>query len=199
MKAMKRWSTLFLLLSGCAAPAGMEGRDHATLFAPNRSLTLPSPADLGRSVQAMQLITVQRDGESYVFEGQISITPERFLLVGTDPMGRRAMTLTWTEAGVTTETASWMPSVLRPDSMLADIVMIYWPEDVVRKAIAPAGAELVSDAWSRTVHIDGRDVLHVDYDGIGKGPAMGPWNGTLHYANHGWGYEIAVQSVEAQR
>jgi hypothetical protein len=195
MKVMKRWSALFLLLlSGCAAPAEVRGRDHATLFAPNRSLALPQPADLGRSVQAMQLITVQRDGDTYVFEGQISITPERFLLVGTDPMGRRAMTVTWTEAGVTTESAPWMPSALRPDSMLADIVMLYWPEDVVRRAIAPAGAELVVNAKSRTVRINGRDVLHVDYDQSGTGP----WTGSLHYANHGWGYEITVRSVEAQ-
>jgi hypothetical protein len=99
---------------------------------------------------------------------------------------------------VTTETASWMPSVLRPDSMLADIVMLYWPEDVVRKSIAPAGAELVADARSRTIRIDGRDVLHVDYDVTGKGATTGPWSGSLRYANHGWGYQIAVQSVEAQ-
>jgi hypothetical protein len=193
MREMKRWGAFLLLLSGCAAPAEMQSHDDATLFAPNRSLALPRPADLGRSVQAMQLITVQRDGDTFVFEGQISITPERFLLVGTDPMGRRAMTVTWTEAGVTTETAPWMPSALRPDSMLADIVMLYWPEEVVRRAIAPAGAELVADTRSRSVRIDGRDVLHVDYDEAGKGP----WTGTLHYANHGWGYEIAVQSVEA--
>ena len=193
MKEMKRWGAFLLLLSGCAAPVEMQGRDPATLFTPNRSLVLPRPADLGRSVQAMQLITVQRDGDTYVFEGQISITPERFLLVGTGPMGRRAMTLTWTEAGVTTETAPWMPSVLRPDSMLADIVMLYWPEDVVRKAIAPAGTELVADARSRTVRIDGRDVLHVDYDKT----TSGLWTGSLHYANHGWGYDITVQSVEA--
>jgi hypothetical protein len=87
-----------------------------------------------------------------------------------------------------------MPSALRPDSMLADIVMLYWPEDVVRRAIAPAGAELVVNAKSRTVRIDGRDVLHVDYDQSGTGP----WTGSLHYANRGWGYEITVRSVEAQ-
>jgi len=194
MREMKRWGAFLLLLSGCAAPAEMQAHDHATLFAPNRSLVLPRPADLGRSVQAMQLITVQRDGESYVFEGQISITPERFLLVGTDPMGRRAMTVTWTEAGVTTETAPWMPAALRPDSMLADIVMLYWPEDVVRRAIAPAGAELTADARSRTVSIDGRNVLHVDYEQSGTGP----WTGSLHYANEGWGYRIAVRSVEVR-
>jgi hypothetical protein len=195
MKVMKRRSALLLLLlSGCAAPAEMRDRDHATLFAPTRSLVLPQPADLGRNVQAMQLITVQRDGDTYVFEGQISITPERFLLVGTDAMGRRAMTVTWTDTGVTTETAPWMPSALRPDSMLADIVMLYWPEDVVRRAIAPAGAELVTDAMSRSVRIDGRDVLHAEYDGAGASP----WTGSLHYANHGWGYEITVRSVEAQ-
>jgi hypothetical protein len=196
MKVMKRWSALLsLLLSACAAPAEMQPSDSATLFAPNRSLALPRLADLGRNVQAMQLITVQRDSDTYVFEGQISITPERFLLVGTDPMGRRAMTVTWTDGGMTTETAPWMPSALRPDSMLADIVMLYWPEDVVRRAIAPAGADLVADARSRTVRIDGRDVLHVDYDATGTGP----WTGTLHYANRGWGYEITVQSVEARQ
>jgi len=54
-------------------------------------------------------------------------------------MGRRAVTITWTGQNVSAETAPWVPETLRPGSMLADIILIYWPEAAVRRAL-PDGA-----------------------------------------------------------
>jgi hypothetical protein len=78
--------------------------------------------------------------------------------------------------------------------MLADIILIYWPEAAVRGAL-PAGGELLQEARGRTVRVNGKDVLRVDYDWA----AGARWNGTLRYSNFAWGYEIEVQSSELRR
>ncbi len=194
MTMHKGWVALLFLLGACASVPGGGPADPSTpLLAPGEPLALPRPSDLGQSVEAAQLITASRDGQTFVFEGRISVTPERFLLVGVDSLGRRAMTVTWSDAGLEVETAPWLPPALRPGSMLADIVVLYWPEAVVRRALAPAGGTLSADAHRRSVRIDGKEVLHAERswaDGA-------PWTGTLRYANLAWGYEIEVQSMAA--
>lgn len=185
---------LSLLLAGCATmPSPVSPEEAARpMIAPQQMLTLPHPADLGRNVQAVQLITFRRDDQVMVFEGHLSITPERLLLVGIDSLGRRAMTLTWTEAGLATEVAPWLPSAVRPGSMLADIVLLYWPAAAARAAL-PSGGTLIDSARRRQVQVDGKPVLDIDY-GF---DIAGPWKGRLRYKHFSWGYEIEVQSAEA--
>jgi hypothetical protein len=78
--------------------------------------------------------------------------------------------------------------------MLADIILIYWPEATVRGAL-PVGGELLQEARGRTIRVNGKDVLRVDY-----GWAAGArWNGRLRYSNFAWGYEVEVQSSEMGR
>jgi hypothetical protein len=167
----------------------------AAQFAPGRDLALPVPADLGRSVEAAQMLSVKYDGQTFAFEGRISITPERLVLVGVDGMGRRAMTASWDGRSLAMESAPWLPSRVRPGSMLADIVVLYWPEAAVRQALAPAGCKLLATAKSREVRCGNDAVLTAKYDW----PAGAKWNGTLAYSNLAWGYEIEAQSKEIRR
>ena len=179
------------VLAGCASDEAPS--ETLPMIAPGHLLTLPAPGDLGRSVEAAQLITVRREGNTYVFEGHISVTPEKFLLVGVDGTGRRALTLTWDRLGkVTAETAPWMPDAISPGPMLADIVVLYWPEAIVRRALKESGATLAVGNGSRTVTADGVQILRAEY----QGGAEAPWSGKLRYRNDAWGYDIEVQSVE---
>jgi hypothetical protein len=184
--------TLLLgVLAGCASDDAPQ--ETLPMIAPGHLLTLPAPGDLGRSVEAAQLIAVHRESETYVLEGHISVTPEKFLLVGVDGTGRRALTLTWEKSGkVTTETAPWMPRAIPPGPMLADIVVLYWPEAIVRGALKESGATLAVADGSRTVTADGVQILHAEY----QEGAEAPWSGKLRYRNDAWGYDIEVQSVE---
>jgi hypothetical protein len=203
MRASIFWlGPILVLLAGCTAilplpailPAPAAADPTAPLIGPGQRLNLPRPADLGRSAIATQLITASGYGQTFVLEVNLSVTPERVTLVGLDGIGRRAITITWTDQNVTAEVAPWVPETLRPGSMLADIIVIDWPEAAVRRAL-PAGGELIQEPRGRTIRIDGNDVLRVDY-----GWAAGArWNGTLRYSNLAWGYEIEVQSSEVRR
>lgn len=127
-----------------------------------------------------------------VFEGHISATPTKVLLVVVDPLGRRALSVTWNDTGITYEAAPWLPPTVRPRNMLADIIVLYWPEPVVRQALALSGGRLVVTPGSRSVLMAGQEVIHADYR-----PTAGHeiWMGESHYRNLPWGYDLEIQSI----
>jgi hypothetical protein len=177
--AMRRLLPVLLLLAACAAPPSEDG---AVAIAKGISLVLPTPGDLGHSVEAVQMVTARRGGDVHVFEARLSVDPQRLLLVGTDSLGRRAMTVTWSEGRVTTERADWLPDTLRPENVLADIVLLYWPEAVVGRAVR--GAATTQAGSQRRIG----EAIAVAWDGD-------PWNGRVRLVNASFGYELEVRSV----
>jgi hypothetical protein len=191
---------LFLVaLAGCSSmggQAGDPGRDTVALLAPNLRLDLPAPASMGRSIEAVQMVTAHHDGDTVVFEAHLSVTPERALLVGVDATGQRLMTVTWRGSDITVERSPFLPQSVRPGAMLADLVVLYWPADVVRQALASSGANLAVDATSRTISLHGKPVLQATY----QGGAADPWSDTgLHYRNLAWGYDIDVATLQVSK
>jgi hypothetical protein len=163
-----------LLLAACEAPR--------VLLAPGVPLVLPSPGELGRSVEAAQVVTATRGGEVTVFEARLAATPDEFRLLTTDTMGRRALGIRWTDQGIEQDRAAWLPVELKAENILADLVLLYWPEAAIRRGLS--GASLSSDASGRRIG----EVVSVRYDGD-------PWTGTAWLENRAWGYAIEVRSV----
>lgn len=185
---------LMLALAACRTePADMTVAPIP--IAPDLAMTLPRPDDLGRSVEATQLLTARYGAQSFVFEARLSATPDRFLMVGLDPMGRELLRITWSPSGLYYQAAPWLPAGLRPENMLADIVLLYWPETVVRRTLAAAGGTLVSGPHSRLVMAGGKEVMRADYQPVA---GESPWTGRLHYRNLAWGYELDIQSSEVR-
>jgi hypothetical protein len=157
------------------------------MFAPGRALDLPGPGDLGHSVEWLQQITVHHGADVFAFEGRLSVTPDRLKLVGVDGLGRRAMTVIWDKSGSVTATrAEWLPPQVKPGSMLADIVLLYWPREVLRRALKSSGATLQEIGRTRIVSVGADEILHIDDLG----------NGRVAYRNSAWGYTIEVQTIE---
>ena len=188
-------------LSGCAS-AQMPGLinaaavsapiAHQPFIAPGQRLVLPRPADLGRRAEARQLVTLRHNGNILTFEARLSVTPERISLVAIDPLGRRALTVTWDGTAIAAETAPWLPDAVKPGSLLADLVAVYWPETVVRGALASAGGDVIAGPRTRVIRLGGATIFRAEY-----GWAQGAqWTGKLHYTNLAWGYEVDVQSLE---
>ncbi|MEI6987601.1 MAG: DUF3261 domain-containing protein [Rhodospirillaceae bacterium] len=196
--ANKWWITrqfpilLVLLVTGCATVTLPPEPVRSVSIATGVMLTLPPSSALDRTVEAAQLVTARYRDQTFLFEGRISVTPERFLLVGLDTMGRRALTVTWTADGVTLDAAPWLPDTLKPGNMLADIVLIYWPEATVRAALS--GASLEAGPMGRSVrNADGAEIVNIVYGKLG---AAGAWSGRLRLSNLARGYDIEVQSEE---
>lgn len=179
---------LIVLLDGCAAPpAAKEG----TLIAPDLYFLTPTPRELGYSVSASQLVTARYRGDVYVFQAQIAVSPDRLTMIGLDPFGRRTLTITSTDSGVTVEAAPGLPDGLRPANILADMAIVYWPEEAVRRGLSESSAILRASARERSVILNGTELIRVDYDAAQNGQ----WARSARYMNIAFGYELDLRSV----
>lgn len=194
---MPRRACAFVLLTLVPAACAQHSTDRAgrsVQIAPDLSLTLPRPADLGQSVEVMQLVTARYGDQTYAFEARVSATADQFLMVGLDSLGRRAMTITWSDAAISYESAPWLPPQLRPENVLADMVLLYWPESTVKQALAPSGGVVTAVPGRRTIAKAGEPIVQIQY---GASPDGSPWSGSLRYRNLAFDYEMDVQSVRS--
>jgi hypothetical protein len=185
-RALLRFGVL-LALDACATP---PPRDQV-LVAPGLTLLLPGPASLNRRIEASQLVVARYGARTIAFEARISAAPDHFDLLCIDTLGREAMRIHWTQAGIVAEKAPWVPENLRPENMLADIVMLYWPEAVVADALAASGGTLVAEPGVRSIRLRGRAVIHADFQPL---PGADPWNGKVRYRNLPRDYTLDIQS-----
>lgn len=192
---MKSWGFALLLaflltgLASCATPVSKPDDFDRVEIAPGMVIALPSPGALGRSIEAVQLVTVQFDDRSLSFEGRIAIDPDRLLLVGTDLAGRRLMRIEWRAGQWHVEKSPEIPDQLSPARILADIALIYWPSPTLAATLAP-DARLAETPGRRTLLHRNRPVIEIEI------PIDNPWSGPSRLTNLGWQYVIDVQSRE---
>jgi hypothetical protein len=181
-----------LSLAGCSATGTVQPASQVTV-APGIVFSLPPPAALGRSVEASQLITAHYQHDTFVFETVISVTPKRLLVVGTDMLGRRAMTIEWTGTDLKVEAAPWVPAELRARNVIADIMLLHWPENAVRAGLGGTSEVHDDGAGHRVITLDGHDMIRIDR----TAGVPGRWTGKWSYRNTGWGYALNIQSTES--
>ena len=182
---------LTLALAGCATRTA-KMTDESVLIGPELTLVMPHPGELNRTFEAVQLVSARYGERTFVFESHLSASPGHFLMVGLDSVGRKAMTITWTDTGISYEAAPWVPEQLRPQNVLADIVILYWPETSVHRSLI--GGTLTTGLNTRSVMIGDKEIIHIDYQPTHPGDL---WSGRLNYKNLAWGYELDVQSLES--
>ncbi len=85
-----------------------------------------------------------------------------------------------------------MPAFVVPKGLLADLVAICWPENVVRTALESSGATLVVQNNERIVLAHGRETMRA----MRNWDPQASWTGRLSYRNVRAGYTVDVQSVQ---
>lgn len=181
---------LGVLAAACTSPPS-EALSSA-VPAPSAFLSRLRPADLGRQVEAVQLVTVTHDAKSLVIEVRLSVRADRLMLVAQDILGQRLITASWTDAGIVAERSPTLPPFVSPTGLLADLVAICWPEDGVRRALGKIGASLRVEGNRRVVFQGSEETLSAT---LGW-QAQAPWTGRTSYRNVRAGYSVDIQSVE---
>ena len=179
---------IVLLLTGCASQPPLAN-DEA-LIAPRTAFVVPSSGiDAVPKTVSQSIVAHYRD-QSFTFDAQIQIAPQAFDLVALDGLGRRALTVHWTAGKMDFQAAPWLPPLMRPADILADIAIVYGSEPDVAQSVAHAGAALTTTPRTRTIAKGNRDLIVVDY-GDGEG-----WNRSAKLRNLAFGYEIDIRSAE---
>lgn len=158
-------------------------------LASGTEMHLPPMASLNRTVDATQNITATYGDKTISFQARLSAAPDHILLVCTDGMGRRAITIRWDADGIFYQKASWVPDTLRPQNMLADVVMIYWPDAALKTALPEA--EITTTANHRSITRNGETFVDITY----APEANDIWQGNTHYHNARWNYNLSIESA----
>jgi hypothetical protein len=193
MNIRKMVFTVCLLLAGCATAPPASLGDTQAMIAPRVVFTVPPPSVLNQTVDVAQSITAHFKDQSFSFDVQIQLVPEELDLAALDGFGRRGLTVAWKSSGVVFRPAPWLPKFIRPADILADIALVYWPQEALAGALLASGAALTQTESGRTVSADGRDLVVVEY-GPGKS-----WSRPAKLRNLAFGYEIDIQSMEIAR
>jgi hypothetical protein len=189
--APMRLLLMVLMMSSAACAARYTVSAGSTAIAPGLELAIPTGRDLGYPVEATQLITAHFRSQVQVFQAYITVTPDKITVVALDPFGGRAMTIIATDDGIHADVSPIVPSVLRPANILADIAIVYWPTDAVRRALASTSAIVSDDANERVISLEGREVVHVTY----CAPHGNSWTKCARLRNIAFGYELDLQSA----
>jgi hypothetical protein len=96
------------------------------------------------------------------------------------------MSIRWNGVRLESERASWVPAGLRPENVLADIVLAFWPEDAVRAAIT--GASLHGGVV-RSLERGGDVIMTIEGD-------RDRWNGQTSLSNLVWHYRLDIRTAE---
>jgi hypothetical protein len=180
---------LMIFSAGCAVR--YELSPGGTRIAPGLELLLPTPRELGYSIEATQLITARFADKVQVFQAYVSVSPEKITLIALDPFGNRALTVTVTDDAIHTEAAPIVPSVLHAENILADLALVYWPASSIQRRLEGTSASLYDDESERKITVDGREVVQVKYES----PHEHSWAKHAHLRNIAYGYELDLQST----
>lgn len=182
-----------VVLASCYLGCASRNQESpgSTVISPGLEFAIPPGHQLGYSVDANQLIIAHFRDKVEVFQAYVSVSPEKVIFVAFDPSGGRAMTINSNNDGIYSQAAPIVPSVLRPENILADIAIVYWPAPAVKRGLAGSGASFFDNSSQRTIEFGGRRVVQVDYGG----PHDNAWPKVAHLRNIEYGYQLDLQST----
>lgn len=179
---------LLTLLSACAG--GRHDDVNVQVLAPGITLTLPDAPPFSGKVEANQLVQARYQKRHQTFQSIIESDAQRFAVLMTVPSGPRIMRVDWRNGSITAKKEPIAPANLLPERMLADLMLVYAPSDVLREAIK-GGIIVIMDEGGRKVLRDGREIIAITR------PKGDVWNGHATLVNFAYDYALDIQSQRA--
>ncbi|HEX7775984.1 MAG TPA: DUF3261 domain-containing protein [Parvibaculum sp.] len=150
-------------------------------------MTLPDAPPFGDAANAFQLVQARYHDHRQSFQSIIQSTPGHFTIVMTVPSGPRIMSIEWHDGAVASKKEPIAPGSLVPERLLADLMLVYAPEDELRDTISGGKLVTVGDRIRR-VFKDGRELVEVTR------PVGDPWSGEATLTNFAFDYALDIQS-----
>lgn len=170
-----------LALSACAALSPRN--PPAAAFAPL------SPASLGRTVQAEQILRIAYGERSLSLQCLAGVTPAETALTCFTALGQRAFHLKHDGQIVSAETAAQDAPAIAPERILTDLQLAYWPLPALAAALVGGGWQITEPTPGlRRLRRDGALYAEVHY------PSATPWNGRLWLVNFEQRYSLDIES-----
>ncbi|HEY4345648.1 MAG TPA: DUF3261 domain-containing protein [Parvibaculum sp.] len=159
-------------------------------IAPGVTLSLPLEQPFGGAADAVQLVQARYRNQHQIFQSVIESSDQRFTVLMTVPSGPRIMRVDWSRGSVTEKREPIAPASLSAERMLADLMLVYAPAEVLRAAIG-GGILVVEADGTRRISKDGHELV------VATRPAGDIWNGHARLSNIAYDYALDIQSQRA--
>ncbi|MCP4956400.1 DUF3261 domain-containing protein [Photobacterium aquimaris] len=182
-----------LFISGCATIS--QPQSNQVEIAPHTLVTLPTPAQLGYSLTASQLITATWQHTNHQLPVQLQVTPQALALAGFSSWGSRILSLDYTHQQLTTYVMPGLGSSLpEPKQVLFNMMITLWPLSAWQQPLQHIGWQLKQTANQRQLIDDkGMVIADINYQNANK------LKGTITFVNHQPNYTITIKTLHYQR
>lgn len=187
-------ATAFLQI-GCAS-VPVESQSQKVFIAPEVEVQLSALSLPNKTIETEQLITANYGDQVMTFQGQVSLTPHKLLMVLYDPFGRPGITIEWSDHNIHYTKSSAVPKKLHPENILADFVIMNWPTKSVKELLASSGADVRETKNHRQIIKDGQVMIDIEYSSPSKKSLM---EGRIKYHHLIWGYTLNIQSARQEQ
>ena len=174
-------------LPGClTVHDSQQGSQAARVYLTDRkTVAVLPPSALGRAFESYQQIEGSFRGETYFFDAYVHADKERLVIVAFNSLGTKVFELEHERNGVRFST-SLQADGMKPEYILEDFQLCFFPADVVKKNLEAADLSLTvsreGEGEIRTVSDRGRPIIEIRSDG-----------GEIRYRNLLRGYQYIVK------
>lgn len=166
-----------LLLAGCSSLPNPKVQTASDDQVGSPWLALP-PAALGCAASVQQRLTVQPPGQSSKeLDALLEIDTSSMQLAILN-LGQMVGTLEWDGAEIKPHLSRWWPAVLKPEQVLSDVQLAFWPEAAITQAL-PAQWTLEASGHERVLKYAGAErvkVRRLDADSLEIVYPQGNWS-----------------------
>ncbi|EAR53468.1 hypothetical protein SKA34_07608 [Photobacterium sp. SKA34] len=180
-----------VMLVGCASKPMVQ--QNQVEIAPKTLVTLPTPAQLGYSLTASQLITATWNKQSHQLPVQLQVDPKRVALAGFSSWGTRILSLDYQDQKVETYVMPGLGATLpEPKQVLFNIMITLWPIKAWQAPLEQVGWQLKQTPNHRQL-IDSKGDIIADIDYKNTNPLKGE----IIFTNHQQRYTIDIKTLQS--
>ncbi len=130
---------LSLTLAGCANNI-LEKQDLQTVQVCKTAYLNPDQSWLNASGIYLQRIKTTVQGKPFTFSVHLTLKKDKMEAIAFNDLVGRLYHLTWTPGNISWEASEYIPSILKPDYIIADFLLTYLPSDQLKAVLK--GAQL---------------------------------------------------------
>lgn len=159
-------------------------------------LALPSPAELGYSLTASQLISATWETDTQQLPVQVEVTADKVVLAGFSSWGTRILSLQYQNQVINTQVLSGLGATLpQPEQVLFNLMLTLWPTEAWTQPLQTISWHLVDTDNTRTVFDDDQQaIIRIEYQAKANEPKL---SGDIVFKHLIQGYTITIQTLNS--
>ncbi len=127
-------------------------------------IDLPQPQDLGRVVSLSQQVTAEFRGETHEMLIALEVASNEVSMVALAPFGTKLFSVVYQPPLIDSEVSPMLKRQIKPEYVLADMMLIYWPTEALRRYLSRAGLSIEDNGSAlRVISLADTVIIRIEY------------------------------------